>query len=69
MSANRSPDRLGAWLAVNLIAAVVVIHRFSDGIGIVSLLLASRTPRPEAYRWLAAVAAAPVVGVIIGQVT
>jgi ZIP family zinc transporter len=62
---------LAAGLAVGgglglVIAAVVVIHRFSDGIGIVSLLLASRTPRPEAYRWLSAVAAAPVVGVVIG---
>ncbi|MCV0402204.1 MAG: ZIP family metal transporter [Chloroflexi bacterium] len=49
-----------------VIAAVVIMHRFSDGIGIVSLLLASRTPTREIYRWVALVAVAPVVGVIIG---
>jgi len=62
---------LAAGLAIGgglglVIAAVVVMHRFSDGIGIVSLLLASRTPRNEIYRWVALVAAAPVVGVIVG---
>ena len=30
-----------------VIAVVVVIHRFSDGISVVSLLLASHTPRPR----------------------
>ncbi len=49
-----------------MIAAVVIMHRFSDGIGIVSLLLASRTPRSEIYRWVSLVAVAPVVGVIVG---
>jgi ZIP family zinc transporter len=49
-----------------VIAFVVVVHRFSDGIGIVSLLLASRTPRSEIYRWVGLVALAPVVGVIVG---
>jgi ZIP family zinc transporter len=49
-----------------VIAAVVIIHRFSDGVGIVSLLLASRFPRAQAYRWVAYVAVAPVVGVIVG---
>jgi ZIP family zinc transporter len=49
-----------------VIAAVVIVHRFSDGIGIVSLLLASRLPRTEIYRWVALVAVAPVVGVVIG---
>src|SRR3712207_6118236 len=48
-----------------VIAAVVIVHRFSDGIGIVSLLLASRMPASTAYRWVALVAAAPVVGVLI----
>jgi ZIP family zinc transporter len=62
---------LAAGLAVGgglglVIAAVVVIHRFSDGIGIVSFLLASRTPRDEIYRWVALVALAPVVGVVVG---
>lgn len=46
-----------------VIAAVVIIHRFSDGIGVVSLLLASRMPAITAYRWVALVAIAPVLGV------
>jgi len=49
-----------------VIAAVVIVHRFSDGIGIVSLLLASRTPRMTAYRWVGVVAIAPVLGVLVG---
>ena len=49
-----------------VIAVVVVLHRFSDGIGIVSLLLATRMPRAEIYRWVALVALAPVVGVVVG---
>lgn len=49
-----------------VIAFVVVVHRFSDGISIVSLLLASRTPIRTAYRWVAVVALAPVVGVVLG---
>lgn len=51
-----------------VIAAVVVIHRFSDGIGIVSLLLASRMSPMVAYRWVALVAIAPVVGVIVAMI-
>jgi ZIP family zinc transporter len=51
-----------------VIAAVVIVHRFSDGIGIVSLLLASRTPRMVAYRWVGVVAIAPVLGVAVGVV-
>jgi zinc transporter, ZIP family len=62
---------LAAGLAIGgglglVIAAVVVTHRFSDGIGIVSMQLASRAPRREIYRWVALVALAPVVGVIVG---
>jgi zinc transporter ZupT len=49
-----------------VIAVVVVVHRFSDGIGVVSFLLASRTPRKDIYRWVALVALAPVLGVVIG---
>jgi len=49
-----------------VIAVVVVVHRFSDGIGIVSFLLASRTPRDEIFRWVTLVAVAPVAGVIVG---
>ena len=51
-----------------VIAVVVVIHRFSDGISVVSLLIASRTPREKAYRWVAIVALAPVLGVLLGLV-
>jgi zinc transporter, ZIP family len=62
---------LAAGLAVGgslglVIAVVVVVHRFSDGIGIVSLLLASRMPRSDIYRWVGLVALAPVVGVVVG---
>lgn len=62
---------LAAALAVGggvgvVIAAVVVLHRFSDGIGVVSFLLASRTPASRAWRFLGLVAVAPVVGVLIG---
>lgn len=62
---------LAAGLAVGgglglVIAVVVVIHRFSDGIGIVSLLLASHAPPATAYRWVGVVAFAPIVGVIVG---
>lgn len=63
---------LAAGLAIGgglglVIAVVVIMHRFSDGIGIVSLLLASRTPMNEIYRWVALVALAPVVGVLVGM--
>lgn len=51
-----------------VIAVVVVIHRFSDGISLVSLLMASRTPRATAYRWVAIVAVAPVLGILLGLV-
>ena len=51
-----------------VIAVVVVIHRFSDGISVVSLLMASRTPREQAYRWVAIVAVAPVLGVLLGLI-
>ncbi len=62
---------LAAGLAIGgglglVIAAVVIMHRFSDGIGIVSLLLASRMPIGAIYRWVALVALAPVVGVVVG---
>ena len=49
-----------------VIAVVVIVHRFSDGIGIVSLLAASHAPRAEMYRWVALIAIAPVLGVIVG---
>lgn len=51
-----------------IIAVVIVMHRFSDGIGIVSLQLASRAPRAQIYRWVALIGLAPVVGVVAGLV-
>lgn len=51
-----------------VIAAVVIVHRFSDGIGIVSFMLASRTPIRETYWWVTIVAIAPVAGVFLGIV-
>ncbi len=62
---------LAAGLAVGgglglVIAVVVIVHRFSDGISVVSLLLASHAPAREAYRWVAIVAIAPVLGVLLG---
>lgn len=64
---------LAAGLAVGggtgtIIAVVVVIHRFSDGIGVVSFLLASHSPPSVAYRWVTAVAAAPILGVMLGAI-
>jgi ZIP family zinc transporter len=62
---------LAAALAVGgglglVIGAVVIVHRFSDGIGIVSMLLAARQSIGAAYRWVGLVAVAPVFGVILG---
>jgi ZIP family zinc transporter len=64
---------LAAGLAVGggtaiVIAVVVIVHRFSDGIGVVSFLLASRMPSSTAYRWLTIVAIAPLAGVLVGVV-
>lgn len=64
---------LAAALAVGggigvIIATVVIVHRFSDGIGVVSFLLASRTPAGTAWRWVLLVAAAPVAGVLLGSI-
>lgn len=56
---------VGGGIAV-VIAAVVIIHRFSDGIGVVSFLLAGHVPLRIAYRWLGLVAIAPVAGVLLG---
>jgi ZIP family zinc transporter len=58
---------VGGGLGV-IIATVVVIHRFSDGIGVVSFLLASRAAPSTAWRWVLLVAAAPVVGVVLGTI-
>lgn len=58
---------VGGGIAV-VIAAVVIIHRFSDGIGVVSFLLTGRTPTALAYRWLTVVAIAPIAGVLSGTI-
>ena len=47
---------------------MVIVHRFSDGIGVVSFLLASRAPQAVAFRWVTLVAAAPIAGVALGAI-
>lgn len=47
-----------------IVALVVVLHDFSDGIGTVSVLLANDATRRTAFRWLVADAVAPLVGVL-----
>jgi len=64
---------LAAGLAVGggtaiVIAVVVIVHRFSDGIGVVSFLLAGNVPSRTAYRWLFLVAIAPIAGVLVGLI-
>jgi len=48
-----------------IVAVVVVLHDFSDGIGTVSILLANGTPRRMAFRWLVADAIAPMLGALV----
>lgn len=48
-----------------IVAVVVVLHDFSDGIGTVSILIANGGSRRTAFRWLVADAAAPVVGALV----
>ena len=48
-----------------IVAAVVVLHDFSDGIGTVSVLLANDASRRTAFRWLLADAVAPVIGALL----
>jgi zinc and cadmium transporter len=47
-----------------IIAIVVILHDFSDGIGTVSVLLANDASRRTAFRWLVVDALAPVAGVL-----
>ncbi len=58
---------VGGSLGV-IIAVVVILHRFSDGIGVVSFLLASRADERTAFRWVGLVAVAPVLGVLLGSI-
>lgn len=48
-----------------VIAVVVVLHDFSDGIGTVSVLMANNASRRTAFRWLVADAAAPMIGALV----
>ena len=48
-----------------LVAVVVVLHDFSDGIGTVSVLLANSASRATAIRWLFVDAAAPLLGALV----
>jgi len=48
-----------------LIAAVVILHDFSDGIATVTVLLANDASRASALRWLVVDALAPVLGAIV----
>lgn len=48
-----------------IVALVVVLHDFSDGIGTVSILLANGAKRSTALGWLLVDALAPVVGALV----
>jgi len=48
-----------------VVALVVVLHDFSDGIGTVSVLIANMASRTTAFRWLVVDAAAPVIGALV----
>ncbi len=54
----------GAELGL-IVAVVVVLHDFSDGIGTVSVLLENDASRRTAFRWLVVDALAPVIGVLV----
>ncbi len=47
-----------------IVAAAVLTHDFSDGINTVNLILKNQGARRQAFKWLLADAAAPVLGVI-----
>jgi ZIP family zinc transporter len=51
-----------------VIAVVIIVHRFSDGIGVVSFLVASRHPLSATWRWVTVVAVAPLLGVLLGLI-
>ena len=48
-----------------IVAIVVVLHDFSDGIGTVSILVANNASRRTAFRWLVVDAVAPMVGALV----
>ncbi len=47
-----------------MVAAAVVTHDFSDGVNTMSIVIRNRAERGPALRWLCAVAAAPVLGIV-----
>lgn len=47
-----------------IVATAVLVHDFSDGINTVSLILKNEGTSKQAFRWLLADAAAPVLGVL-----
>ncbi len=49
-----------------IVALVVILHDFSDGIGTVTILLANNARRSVAFRWLLVDALAPAVGALSG---
>ena len=48
-----------------VVAVVVVLHDFSDGIGTVSILMANDASRRTAFRWLVVDAVAPMAGALL----
>jgi zinc transporter ZupT len=52
-----------------LVALAVIGHDFSDGLNTISLLRAARHSDAHSRRWLFAVAAAPIVGVLVASLT
>ena len=48
-----------------IVALVVVLHDFSDGIGTVSVLVANDASRRVAFRWLVVDAVAPMIGALV----
>jgi zinc transporter, ZIP family len=48
-----------------IVALVVVLHVFSDGIGTVSVLVANDSSRRTAFRWLVVDAVAPMIGALV----
>ncbi|MBI3522612.1 MAG: ZIP family metal transporter [Chloroflexi bacterium] len=54
----------GAELGL-IVAVVVILHDFGDGIATVAVLLANDARRSTAYRWLFVDALAPVIGAVV----
>lgn len=47
-----------------IVAIAVLVHDFSDGINTVNLILKNKGHKDQAFHWLLASAAAPVIGVV-----